>query len=326
MNAPAKRCRVAIVQQPPVFLNLDASVTRACELIHEAGGQGADIIVFPETWLPGYPIWLDVAPNAALWDHDPAKSLFRLMVENSPAIGDAAVVALRSAAVEAGAWVVMGMQERDGGTLYNSILYIDPQRGEYQVHRKLMPTYTERMVWGRGDGSGLVALDTPFGALGGLICWEHWMPLARAAMHARGETLHVAQWPWVKEMHQVACRHYAFEGTCFVIAAGGIVSRGELLAGVASSGAGTGALELLQSMPGDDDEWLLRGGSAVIGPDGGYIVEPLYDEAGMIVADLDPGAVAEARLALDTDGHYSRPDIFSLSVDSRPHRNVTFED
>lgn len=320
----AEHCRIAVIQQPPVFLNLNASVERACALIHEASGQDADFIVFPETWLPGYPVWLDIAPGASLWDHPPAKSLFRLMQENSPAIDDAAVVALRSAAVEAGAYVVMGMQERDGGTLYNTIVYIEPDKGAVSIHRKLMPTYTERLVWGRGDGSTLTVVDTPVGTLGGLICWEHWMPLARAAMHARGETVHIAQWPWVKDMHQVACRHYAFEGTCFVVAAGGILSRGELLEGAASAGVSAEAAGLLEEIPGDDASLLLEGGSAVIGPDGQYVLEPSYGTRTTLIADIKPGAVAEARLALDTDGHYSRPDVFELSVDTRARRNVKF--
>ena len=150
------------------------------------------------------------------------------------------------------------------------------------------------------------------------------MPLARAAMHARDETMHVAQWPWVKEMHQIASRHYAFEGTCFVIAAGGILSRAQLLEGAVSAGASSEALGLLEELPGADDSLLLQGGSAVIGPDGQYVVKPAYGSYTTVFADIDPGAVAEARLALDTDGHYSRPDVFSLQVDTRNRRNVDF--
>ncbi|MBT8130912.1 MAG: carbon-nitrogen hydrolase family protein, partial [Gammaproteobacteria bacterium] len=166
-------CRISIVQQAPIFLNLNASVEKACELVHEAAAAEADIVVFPETWLPGYPVWLDVAPGAALWDSPPAKALFRLMYDNSPSLDDAAIVALRSVAVEAGVFIVMGLQERLGGTLYNSMLLIHPEKGEYIVHRKLTPTYTERLVWGQGDGSTLDVMNTPFGNLGGLVCWEH---------------------------------------------------------------------------------------------------------------------------------------------------------
>lgn len=150
------------------------------------------------------------------------------------------------------------------------------------------------------------------------------MPLARAAMHARGETLHVAQWPWVKEMHQVASRHYAFEGTCFVIAAGAIVSHAQLLEDFAAAGGSGEASELLAQMQPGDDGMLLRGGSAVIAPDGRYIVEPLYGKSETVYADVDTGEVTEARLALDTDGHYSRPDVFHLDVDTRARRNVSF--
>ncbi|NND60005.1 MAG: carbon-nitrogen hydrolase family protein [Gammaproteobacteria bacterium] len=320
----ASQCRIALVQQAPVYLNLAATVERACEHIQQASDANCDVIVFPETWLPGYPIWLDTAPTAALWDHPPAKQLFRQMVEQSPSVNDAAIVALRSAAVEAGVFVVIGVQEREGGTLYNSMLFIDPAKGEYRVHRKLMPTYTERLVWGRGDGSTLDVNKTPFGNLGGLICWEHWMPLARAALHARGEAIHVAQWPWAKEMHQVASRHYAFEGSCFVIASGAVVARQQLLDDARDAATPGPALELLAQMTADDDDLLLRGGSAVVAPNGDYVVAPVYDNDATLYADLDLGLIAEHRLALDTDGHYSRPDVFSLEVDTRPQRNVTF--
>lgn len=322
MSAP-RLCRAALIQQAPVYLNLAASVERACSLIHQAGQDGADIVAFPETWLPGYPVWLDIAPDIALWDHAPAQLLFRHMMEQSPGIDDGAIVALRSAAVEAGSYVVMGLQERAGGTLYNSMLFIDPRKGEYIVHRKLMPTFSERMVWGRGDGSTLDVMPTPFGALGGLICWEHWMPLARAAMHARGESLHVAQWPWAKELNHLASRHYAFEGTCFVLVTGAVVSVDDIIDSASAAGCPAPAMELLGQMRGTGDT-LMRGGGAVIGPDGQYVQNPVYDDDATVIAEFDAGRVAEARLALDTDGHYSRPDVFELTVDTRRQRSVEF--
>jgi predicted amidohydrolase len=182
------------------------------------------------------------------------------------------------------------------------------------------------MIWGRGDGSTLGVLSTAYGNLGGLICWEHWMPLARAALHAKNETIHVAQWPAVKELHQLASRHYAFEGQCFVIAAGCVLSRGEIIAGFSSlDRPDSQAIELLEAIPGKDGDLVMRGGSAVIGPDSDFIAGPVFDESCIVCAEVELGRISEGHLFLDTQGHYSRPDVFYLEVNDRPQRNVTFE-
>jgi nitrilase len=318
--------RVAVVQHAPVFLNLEATLEKACVLIEEAAGQGADLIAFPETWLPGYPVWIDSSPKAALWGHPPAKALYRLLVENSITIPGKHLDRLLETAKETGAYVVMGAHERLGDTLYNTMIYIPREGEEHMVHRKLMPTYTERLVWGQGDGSTLSVLETDYGNLGGLICWEHWMPLARAAMHAKGETVHVAQWPSVQDLHQVASRHYAFEGQCFVLAAGSVLTKGEIIEGFRSLGQpGCEALELLEGLPGDDDKLMMKGGSAIIGPDSEYLAVPVFEEACIIYADLELGRITEGHQLLDTDGHYSRPDIFHLEVNDEPQRNITFK-
>ena len=317
--------KVAVVQHSPVFLNLDASLEKGCALIEEAADQGAEVIVFPETWLPGYPVWIDSSPKAALWGHPPAKALYRLLVENSVAIPGKHLDKLLSVAKKIGTYVVMGAHERLGGTLYNTMIFIGRDGESFKVHRKLTPTYTERMVWGRGDGSTLSVLETEYGNLGGLICWEHWMPLARAAMHAKGETIHVAQWPSAHDLHQVASRHYAFEGQCFVIAAGCVLTKGEIIEGFHSLGRpDSEALELLEALPGDDDKLIMKGGSAVIGPDCKYVVDPVFEEPCIIYADLELDRIAEGHQLLDTDGHYSRPDIFHLEVNDQPQTNVIF--
>jgi nitrilase len=318
--------KVAVVQHPPVFLNLDASVEKACSLIEAAAaGQETDLVVFPETWLPGYPLWIDSAPEAALWNHPPAKALYRLLAENSIAIPGKHLERLLEVAHETGTYVVMGSHERLGGTLYNTMIFLSRDGEECQVHRKLVPTYTERLLWGRGDGSTLAVMETEWGKLGGLICWEHWMPLARAAMHAKKEAVHVAQWPWVRGLHQLASRHYAFEGQCFVIAAGCVLSKGDVLAGFHSLGVDDDqGLDLLEALPGDDEDLLMKGGSAVIGPDYRYVVEPLWEEPGVVYAELDLGLITEGHMLLDTDGHYSRPDVFRLEVNDRPQTNVTY--
>ncbi|MGH7689769.1 MAG: nitrilase-related carbon-nitrogen hydrolase, partial [Gemmatimonadaceae bacterium] len=186
-------------------------------------------------------------------------------------------------------------------------------------------TYTERLLWGQGDGSTLATVDTPFGALGGLICWEHWMPLARAAMHAQHEAIHVAQWPTVRELHQLASRHYAFEGQCFVLAAGTVLTRRDVFDGLASIGLDTGeASRLMTGIRGDSDTLMLRGGSAVVAPDTSYLAGPWFDETGILYASLDPALITRGHLVMDSAGHYARPDVFHLDVDTRVRRDVRF--
>jgi nitrilase len=319
-------CKTAVIQHAPVFLNLEESLDKACTLVEEAANQGANVIAFPETWLPGYPVWLDFAPRAALWDYRPAKVLYRLLIENSVTIPGTHTSRLLDVARRTSTYVVMGVHERLGGTLYNTMILLHRDGQTFQLHRKLMPTYTERLVWGRGDGSTLNVLPTEYGNLGGLICWEHWMPLARAAMHARGETLHVAQWPAVKELHQLASRHYAFEGQCFVVAAGSVLSRGDMLDGARSLGQpAREALELLETIPVGDEELVLNGGSGIIAPDSEYVTGPILGQPCIIYAEIQPARIVEGNLVLDTQGHYSRPDVFHLQVNDKPQRNVSFQ-
>ena len=322
---PKPLIRVAIVQHAPLFLNLEASLEKACQLIRQAADQQVDLVAFPETWLPGYPVWLDHAHGAALWDHAPAKALYRLLVENSIEIPGPHLDTLRLTATEVRVDLVMGVHERNGGTLYNTMLLIPADGSDLTVHRKLVPTYSERLIWGRGDGSTLGVMDTAYGRIGGLICWEHWMPLARAAMHAQHETIHIAQWPACRELHQLASRHYAFEGQCFVLAAGSVLTRGQMLEGCRSLGKSANlSLSLLESIPGDDERILLTGGSAVIGPDADLLAGPVYNQATILTAEIDPGRIHEGHLTLDTQGHYSRPDVFRLVVNTRPQPGVDF--
>ncbi|WP_199798321.1 nitrilase-related carbon-nitrogen hydrolase [Hymenobacter lapidiphilus] len=168
------------------------------------------------------------------------------------------------------------------------------------VHRKLMPTYTERLIWGQGDGQSLQAAATPLGRVGGLICWEHWMPPARQRLHESGEDVHIAAWPHVKEMNLIASRHYAFEGRCFVVAAGALMAVRDLPA----------ELEPLLELQADPDALLLRGGSAIIGPDGTVLAGPVFDEEIILTAEIDLGRIREEQLTLDVTGHYARPDVF----------------
>ena len=301
--------RVAIVQTAPAYLDLDASLDILTRETREAARQGAHLVVFGETWLPGYPAWLDYCPNAALWNHPPTKEVFAKLRRNSLAVGGASFGRLTQVARECGVVLVVGVNERvergaGNGTLYNSLLTIDAGGELVNHHRKLMPTYTERVVWGQGDSRGLKAAETRVGRLGGLICWEHFMPLARQALHVEGEAIHVAVWPTVHEMHQVASRHYAFEGRCFVVAAGLMMTRGDLPA----------ELDRPEELAADPEGWLLRGGSCIIGPDGSVVEPPVFDQERLILVDLDLSRTEEEKMTLDVSGHYHRPDVFEFGI------------
>lgn len=316
-----KNVKVALVQESPVFLNLQESLVKFETIAKQCAENGARIIVFPETWACGYPIWLDDAPNAGLWDYPPAKRLYQYLTENSLQIPSVEFEKLQEVAKETQTYIVIGVHEKNGGTLYNTTVYLAPD-GTYKIHRKLTPTYTEKLVWGVGDGSTLNVLETPYGVLGGLICWEHWMPLARAAMHAKHEIIHTAQYPIVHERHQIASRQYAFEGQCFVLASGCVLSKKDALEGFESLQTGDKEVfDLLESMRNDK---LQRGGSAIISPDISYVVEPVFDKPETIYGELDLDLVTQGRLLLDTNGHYSRPDVFELKVNDKQNRNVIF--
>jgi nitrilase len=311
--------RAAVVQDTPVYLNLPATIEKTILLIGQAAANGATLIAFPETWIPGYPVWLDEAPNAARWDYAPAKALFSLLWENSIELPGPESDALGEAALQHRCTVVIGAHERFRGTLYNTMFYLGVDGTLAGIHRKLMPTYSERLIWGMGDGSTLTVINTDQGRVGGLICWEHWMPLLRAAMHDQQELVHVAQWPTVKEMNQIACRQYAFEGQSFVLAAGSILTRADLF-----TGSSRNARALLEEIGGHDSDFLLKGGSAIIAPDGSYLAGPVYNETSILFADIDPRLAIEGRMALDTCGHYARPDIFQLHIDTAPRASAIF--
>jgi predicted amidohydrolase len=302
---------VAAVQAAPIYLNLERSLARALELIAEAAKRRAQLVVFPEAWLPGYPAWLDTGRDVALWDHQPVKRLYAQLLENSVTVTGRAVNALGEAARRHNLTLVMGAHEHVGegpgrGTLYNSILTFGPTGELLNVHRKLIPTFSERLIWGQGDGRGLRAVETPVGRVGGLICWEHWMPHARQALHIAGEDIHVALWPSVKEMHQIASRHYAFEGRCFVVAAGGIMRRSNLPA----------ELDFGENVPTEDGDFILNGGSAVIGPDGQYVAGPAFGSEVIILARINLERIREESMTMDVTGHFNRPDLFDFRVKS----------
>ncbi len=320
------RLKVAIIQKSPVFLNLEASINKACELVREASSEGAYIVVFPEVWLPGYPVWIDTSPNAALWGNKATLKIYRILTENAITIDDKNFNKLMEVAKQCKICLIIGVHERKGGTLYNTMILINGEEDKYIIHRKLTPTYTERLIWGTGDGSTLNVLNTKVGVVGGLICWEHWLPLLRAYMHSNYEVIHIAQWPSVGEIHQIASRHYAFEGQCFVLAAGTILTKGDVLAGFDSLNLNEPDVrELLENIKGDNNTLIQRGGSAIIAPNLDYVVEPVFNKETIIYAEIEPGKINEGHMLIDTDGHYSRPDIFKLLVNKEQLKNVIID-
>jgi len=323
---------VAIVQAAPVPLDFQSGIEKAVRLAREAVASGAKVVAFGETFLGGYPLWLDEAPGAALWDHPGTRALHAIMLEQAVVANDERLLPLQELADASGAIISIGAHERVRRSLVNNQMTFRPGL-PMLGHRKLVPTHGERLIWARGDGSTLGVHQAEWGRLGTLICWEHWMPLARAAMHNLGEDVHIAAWPTVRESHQIASRHYAMEGRCFVLAAGLVQMKDDLLDGlervgraqVAAGGSATKALaaarELLEAIPA---EVLNRGGSLIAAPDTRVIAQAGEGEE-TLLAELDLAEVAEGLANLDTDGHYSRPDVFELLVDTRAKEGVAWK-
>jgi predicted amidohydrolase len=257
------------------------------------------------------------------WGDPEAREWYGRLLRESPVIGDAddrsdGIAPIRDAAAEHGVTVVIGLDERTaaGGSLFNSIATVGPDGRLLNLHRKLVPTHAERLVWAHGDAAGLRAVETPAGRVGGLVCWEHWMPLPRQVLHASGEQIHVAAWPDTPELHQLAARSYAFEGGCYVLSAGLFLTTDDVPAELLDAyRAGVGPEAPASGI-------LFDGGSSVIGPDGEWIVEPVRGRAELIVADIDLDRVDAAHADLDVAGHYARDDVFDLRVDTRRRRSV----
>jgi len=310
---------VAVVQAAPVPLDFQAGIVKAVRLAREAVESGAKVVAFGETFLGGYPLWLDEAPGAALWDHPGAKALHRIMLEQAVVANDERLLPLQELADASGAIISIGAHERVRRSLVNNQLIFRPGLPVLD-HRKLVPTHGERLIWARGDGSTLGVHQAEWGRLGTLICWEHWMPLARAAMHNLGEDVHIAAWPTVRESHAIASRHYAMEGRCFVLAAGLVQAKDDLFDGLARVGGNPEAKALFEAIP---SEVLNRGSSLIAAPDTRVIAQAGEREE-TLFAELDLAEVAEGLANLDTDGHYARPDVFELTVDTRAKDGVAW--
>lgn len=301
---------VAAVQATPAFLDREATIDKTCDLIAKAAAEGAGLIVFPEAFVPGYPDWVW---RTKPWDD---QEWYARLLTEAVTVPSAATDRLGDAARLAEAWVAIGISELDTAsrTIFNSLLYLAPDGTVAGCHRKLMPTGGERTVWGTGDGSTLTVLDTSFGRLGGLLCWENYMPLARAAMYAQRVDVYLAP-TWDNSDAWVATlRHIAKEGRVFVI-------------GTNSCIRGT---DIPTHLPGrddlydGDDDWLSRGNTTIVGPDGDIIAGPLTETEGILYAEIDATIAHRSRREFDPVGHYARPDIFHLQIDTRPKRPATF--
>lgn len=302
--------KLALVQKSPVFLNTKKSVAKAIKYIHEAAKSKADIVVFGECWLSGYPAWIDHSIHMGRWDQKEIKRVWAHMYEDGIEVPGSQIAKIQHAAKINKKYVVIGANEaikkgKGNGTLYNTLLIIDPKGKIVVHHRKLMPTYNEKMIHGYGDAHGLQTVSTPHGNIGGLICWEHWMPLTRQAMHDEGEDIHFGLWPAVKASHKLASRHYAFEGRCFVVAMGQIMRKKDL----------PSYLTIAPEIMDNESQYLLDGGSCVIDPNGEYLLEPQYGVDKIIYYDLPPlSELYTERMNLATSGHYARPDIFEFRI------------
>lgn len=298
--------RAAVVQAAPCLFDREASVAKACRLSEEAAQAGAQLILFPEAFIPAYPRGLSF--GVVVGSRNPAGRLtWERYWANAVEVPSAATQALGDAARQAGAYLAIGVIERatsgGRGTLYCTLLYFGPDGQLLARHRKLKPTAAERLIWGEGDGSGLVVLDTPHGRMGGLICWENYMPLARAALYEKGVDLYLAPTADSRDTWQATVRHIACEGRCFVLGCNQFVTKDMYPSDLPG-------IEDLANQP----EVMCRGGSVIVSPLGEVLAGPLWDREGLLLADLDVREVARARFDFDATGHYARPDVFRLIV------------
>lgn len=317
MTKSRNRVKVAVVQAAPVLFDLDAATEKVCRLTREASAQGAQMILFPEAFIPGYPRGLSF--GTVVGSRSAAGRLtWERYWANAVDVPGPTTKALGVAAREAKAYLAVGVIERDSqfsrGTLYCTLLYFGPNGRLLGKHRKLKPTAGERLIWGEGDGSTLTVLETELGRIGGLICWENYMPLARMAMYGKGVELYLAPTADARDAWQATLCHIACEGRCFVLGCNQFVTKDMYPADLEG-------LEDLAAQP----EVMCRGGSAIVSPLGKVMVGPLYGKEGTLLADLDLAEIARAKFDFDVVGHYARPDVFQLIVNEGPTLSVVYK-
>ena len=310
--------KVAVVQAGSVIMDKQGCIEKASKLLLEASKNGAQLVVFPEAFIPCYPRGMGFGAVVGSRSLEGRKDYQRYW-DNAIQVPSADTDALGAAVKEAGVYCVIGVIEKDRdtseGTVFCTALYFGPDGKLLGKHRKLKPTASERLIWGEGDGSTLKVIETPFGRVGSLICWENYMPLARAAMYAQGVQIYVAPTADSRDTWFATMRHIAIEGRCFVIGCNQYSSKSDYPEDIASR-------DEFKDLP----EEMCRGGSCVVNPLGAFVVEPVIGKETIIYADLDLGQVAQGQFDFDAMGHYSRPDVFQLIVNTKKKTNVIWQD
>jgi nitrilase len=304
--------RVALVQAGSVGFDAGATTRKLIERLEEAAAQGAVLAVFPEAFVGGYPKGLTFGAPVGRRT-DAGREEYLRYARGAIDLTGPELAAIAEASARLGVFVVAGVVERDGGTLYCTAVMIDPARGLVAKHRKLMPTASERLIWGFGDGSTLPVVDSPAGRVGAVICWENYMPLLRQAMYAQGIQLYCAPTVDDRDDWQHSMRHIALEGRCFVLACCQFTTRQDYPADYAT------AIE-----PGPDGV-LIRGGSVIVDPLGEVLAGPVYGREAILYAEIDLTRQVRGQLDLDVTGHYGRPDMFQLTVNTTPRTTVRFD-
>jgi nitrilase len=315
-NENFPKVRAAVVQAAPVLFDREASVEKACRLTREAAAQGAQLVLFPETFIPAYPRGLTFGAVVGNRSAE-GRRTWQTYWANAVDVPSPATDRLAAAAREAGVYLAVGVTERDaqysGGTLYCTLLYFSPEGKLIGRHRKLKPTASERLIWGDGDGSTLAVLDTALGKMGGLICWENYMPLARMALYGKGVQLYLAPTADARDSWQATLQHIACEGRCFVLGCNQYVTKSMYPTDLIG-------IEELEHLP----EEMCRGGSVIISPFGKVLAGPLFGQEGILCAELDMAEIAQGKYDFDVTGHYARPDVFQLAINERPQAPVAY--
>ncbi len=309
---------VALAQIAPVFLDRTATLSKVIERIDEAAAHGAGLVVFGEALVPGYPVWVE-RTDGARFEADEQKELFARYARAAVVPEEGHLDGVRERARAGRIAVVLGMieraRDRGGHSLYCTLVHVSPAGGLDVLHRKLVPTYEERLVWSNGDGAGLTVRPVGPFTVGALNCWENWLPLARAALHAQGEDLHIALWPGARRNTHEITRFMALEGRSYVLSVSGLLRAEDIPDDVP-----------LRERIVAGDELLLDGGSCLAAPDGSWVLAPEVGHEGLFLATLDHDRVLRERHNLDASGHYARPDVFRLDVDRRRQSLAHFRD
>ncbi|MGG1659976.1 carbon-nitrogen hydrolase family protein [Brevibacillus sp. NRS-1366] len=312
METRENHVRVAVVQAAPVIMNLPETMEKLRSLTSDAAEKGAKLVLFPEAFISAYPRGLTFGSKIGSRSEKGREDWYRYW-ESSILVPSPETDRLGKIASDYGVYLVVGITEKESmtGTLYCTVLHFGPDGTLLGKHRKLKPTGIERLVWGEGDGSTLPVFETPYGKMGSLICWENYMPLARMAMYSKGVELYLAPTADSREAWQSTIRHIALEGRCFILSCNQFVTKEMYPTDLA-------CYDELASEP----EIMCSGGSAIVGPLGNYVAEPVYGREEILFADLDRSHIVKSRLDFDVNGHYSRPDVFQLWIDDKAKTNT----